>query len=149
MLYSVAMSTKLLPEAVQTSPGDAIKLSAWAGVAVVVASLSRWWLLHHTDGSVVARAVIALAPIVPSLLWMWSITRWISQLDELQRRIQSEAWFLAAVGTVLVTTALNLVASAGVLQLTRLSNGLGWEGAFAVMFLLYCVGCVITNRRYR
>ena len=87
MLYSVAMTKNILPEAVQTSPCVAIKLIAWAGVAVIVSFLSRWWLPHHADWNVALRTLVALAPIVPSLLWARSIARWMRQLDEMQRRI--------------------------------------------------------------
>jgi hypothetical protein len=149
ILYSAGMSNSLLPEAVRTSPSDALKLNLWAGVAVIVSFLSRGWLAHHADWKAVLRAGVALAPIVPSLLWARSIAHWMRNLDELQRRIQYEAWFFAAVGTVFVETALNLVGAAGALRLERMQHGLGWEGAFALMFLLYCVGAAISNRRYR
>ena len=147
-LYSSTMSENLLPEAVHTTPRDAIKLTLWAGVAVIVSFLSRWWLPHHADWNTALRTGVALAPIVPSLLWARSLARWMRNLDELQRRIQYEAWFFAAVGTVFVVTALNLVEAAGILRWERLQHGLGWEGAFALMFLLYAVGCAISNRRY-
>lgn len=143
------MNKTLLPEAVHTPPSVALKLNAWAGVAVIVSFLSRWWLPHHADWNAAARTLVALAPIVPSLLWARSIGNWMRGLDEMQRRIQYEAWFFAAVGTVFFLTALNLVESAGILRMGRLPRGLGWEGAFAGMFFLYCVGCAISNRRYK
>jgi len=34
-------------------------------------------------------------------------------------------------------------------RLPRLQNGLGWEGTFASVVLLYILGNVICNRRYR
>ena len=104
---------------------------------------------HHSDWNLVLRTGVALAPIIPSLLWARSIARWMRQLDELQRRIQYEAWFFAAVGTVFVMTALNLSNSAETFASRRMPHGLGWEGAFAAMFFLYCVGCAVSNRRYK
>lgn len=148
-LYSEAVSESILPEAVQTPPSVAIKINAWAGVAVIVSFLSRWWLPLHGDWNVALRTLAALAPIVPSLLWARSIARWMRQLDEMQRRIQYEAWFFAAMGTVILVTSVHLVESAGILRLGRMPHGLGWEGAFAAMFFLYCVGCAISNRRYK
>ncbi len=50
------------------------------------------------------------------------------QLDEMQRRIQYEAWFFAAVGTVFLVTALSLVEATGVPWLGKMRHGLGWEG---------------------
>jgi hypothetical protein len=148
MLYSNDMSKNLFPEAVRTSPGEAIKLSAWAGVAVIVSLLSRWWLAHQADWNAAVRAGIALAPMVPSLLWARCLVRWMRKLDEMQRRMQYEAWLFALAGTVFVLTALGLIQSAGVFRYGRIMHGLGWEGAFALMFLLYCLGCAICNRRY-
>ncbi len=142
------MHPNTLPEAVQTSSITAIKLNAWAGVAVLVSFLSRWWLPHHPEAGGVVRTLVALAPLIPSLLWARSITRWMRGLDELQRRIQHEAWFFAAMGTVFVVTAVNLMQTAGILNPGRWPQGLGWEGAFALMFLLYSAGCAIANRRY-
>jgi hypothetical protein len=149
MLYNTTISEGVLPEAVQTPPNVAIKLNAWAGVAVVVLFLSRWWLQLHADWDGGLRTLVALAPIVPSLLWARSIARWMRQLDEMHRRVHYEAWFFAAVGTVFLVTALNLVESAGVFRLRRLPHGLGWEGAFAAMFFLYGAGLAISNRRYK
>ena len=143
------MSKNILPEAVQAPPSLAMKLNAWAGVAVIVSFLSRWWMPHHADRSLILRTLVALAPIVPSLLWARGIARWMRNLDELQRRIQYEAWFFAAVGTVLAITAINLVESAGILRPGKIPHGLGWEGTFALMFFLYCLGCAICNRRYK
>lgn len=143
------MSIRILPEAVQMRPSVAIKLSAWAGIAVIVSFLSRWWLSRHGGANDVLRSIVALAPIFPGILWARTVMRWVRQLDELQRQIQYEAWFFATMGTVFTITILGLVASAGVLQSARIQEGLGWEGAFAVMFLLYCAGCVLSSRRYK
>ncbi len=143
------MSNSMLPEAVQIPARDAIRLNLWAGVAVLASFLSRWSMSHHPDWNVVLRTSVALAPILPSLLWAQSIARWVRTLDELQRRIQSEAWFFAAMGTVFALTSLDLLGPAGIQRPARLEHGWGWEGAFAMMFFLYCLGCVIFNRRYK
>ena len=143
------MSKNLLPEAVQTTPGEALKLNAWAGIAVVVSFLSRWWLAQHAGSNDLLRTGVALAPLLPSLLWARSLSGWIRRLDEMQRRIQYEAWFFAAMGTVFALTAMQLTGTAQAARPGKMALGLGWEGVFALMFLLYCAGCVISNRRYR
>ena len=126
-----------------------MRLNAWAFVAVVVSIMARELLKHHLDWTAAVRALVALAPILPSLLYLGSIARWIGSMDELQRRIQVEACLFATTATVFLRTSLDLLEGVGVLQSTRLRNGLGWEGTFAVIILFYILGNSIFNRRYR
>jgi hypothetical protein len=126
-----------------------MKLNAWALVAAVVAFVARALLQHHRDWDAPLQAVVALAPILPSLLYLRSIARWIGGMDELQRRIQVEACLFATTVTVFVRTSLDLLEGVGVLQSTRLRHGLGWEGTFAVIIVFYILGNMIFNRRYR
>jgi len=86
---------------------------------------------------------------MPSLLYLLSMARWIGGMDELQRRLQLEACLFATTGTVFVATGLSLLGGLGVLSSVRLQHGLGWEGTFAVVILLYILGSVVVNRRYR
>jgi len=126
-----------------------MKLNAWALVAVAAAWLARWWLQHHREWGVLLQSAVALTPLVPSLLYVRSIARWIGGMDELQRRIQLEACLFATTGTVFLATALSLLGSVGSLQSVRLQHGLGWEGTFAAIILLYILGNMVVGRRYR
>jgi hypothetical protein len=147
------MNNPVLPEDVRPgrhySFAADMKLNAWAFVAVATAFCARALLKHHSDWSDLLRSVVALSPLVPSLLYVQRIKRWIGGMDELQRRIQLEACLFATTGTVFICTALSLLGSVGTLQSMRLQHGLGWEGTFAVIILLYILGNVIINRRYR
>ena len=154
MLYTASMmSNKLnIPESVQ--PGKHysfqadMKLNAWAIVAVALAVVSRICLAHHGDWHLLIRAAIALSPLLPSLFYVWSVTRWIRGMDELHRRIQLEACLFATIGTIFVVTAVSLLQANGI-SLPRLQNGIGWEGTFASIICLYILGSVIVNRRYQ
>ena len=128
--------------------GTALRLNLWAMVALLVSAFGHW-NLRKPGLDALLRATIAIAPLVPSLLYVRAIARWIRAMDELQRRVQQEAWFFATTGTVFVQTALNLLAGAGLLQGGRLAAGLGWEGTYALTFLLWVVGCFRANRCYR
>ncbi|MGH7967627.1 MAG: hypothetical protein ACREIC_02755 [Limisphaerales bacterium] len=147
------MNNPIFPEAVR--PGRHysfradLKLNAWAFVAVAVAFLARWLLHHHHNWGVLLQAAVALTPLLPSLLYVQSIARWIGGMDELQRRIQLQACLFATTGTVFIATALSLLAGVGVLQSIRLQHGLGWEGTFGAIILLYILGNMIFNRRYQ
>ena len=154
MLYTDSnMNHKsILPESVQ--PGRHysfradMKLNAWAFVAVALAMISRALVNHHSDWSVALRAFVVLSPLLPSLLYVRSISRWIRGMDELQRRIQLEACLFANVGTIFLVTAFDLLNAHGI-QIPRLHAGLGWEGTFASVVFLYFLGNVIINRRYK
>lgn len=146
------MNKSLFPEAVL--PGKAysfwadLKLTAWALVALAVALLTRWLLHDHPGWGAPFRASLALAPLLPSLLWMRSLARWIGSMDELQRCIQLGASLFAAVGTLFAATALSLLNGQGI-SVPRLDHGLGWEGTFACVVALYLVGNWLFNRRFR
>lgn len=155
MLYTASiMSNKpIFPESVQ--PGKHysfradLKLNAWAFVAVAFAIVSRILLHQNHEWGVSLRAVVALSPLLPSLLYVWSVARWIRGMDELQRRIQLEACLFATIGTIFITTALSLLANVGGINMPRLQHGLGWEGTFASVIFLYILGNIIVNRRYK
>ena len=153
MLYIGGMNKPMFPEAVQPGPHYSfradMRLNSWALVALLVAFVSRSLLKHHNDWNTAVQSVVALSPLLPSLLYVRSIARWIGGMDELQRRIQLEACLFATTGTVFVTTALSLLESYGVLASNRLRHGLGWEGTFATIIVLYILGTAIFNRRYR
>lgn len=140
----------ILPEWVQ--PGRhysfraEMKLNAWAFVAAALAMISRAMVNHHLDWSVAWRIVVVLSPLLPSLLYVRSISYWIRGMDELQRRIQLEACLFATVGTIFFVTAFDLLGAQGIQFPQR---GLGWEGTFACVVFLYFLGSIIVNRRYK
>ena len=152
MLYSVDMEAKttegdgrgLLPESVQMSVGAALRLNAWAPVAVVVAFVSRLWLREPTlEGW--ARVAVALLPLLPGLLYVRSLAGWMRGLDEFQRRLQGQAAFVALTGMLVAMVSLDLLQVAGFLR----GFHFGWEGTFAFTFLFYAVALAWANRRYR
>ena len=153
MLYIQRMSKTIFPEAVQPGPHYSfradMKLNAWALMALVVAMVSRWWLQHHHDWGAWVSGGIALSPLLPSVLYVRSLSRWIGGMDELQRRIQLEACLFATTGMVLIATALSLLSGYGLLESSWVQHGLGWEGSFAGIVGLYIVGNVLSCRRYR
>src|SRR5882724_10485675 len=138
ILYTALMTIRpIFPESVRPgrhySFSADMKLNAWAFVAVYASILARSTLHHHPDWGAPWKSLVALAPILPSLLYLRSIAHWIGGMDELQRRIQLEACLFATTATVFIGTALGLLEGIGVLQSTRLRHGLGWEGTFAAI----------------
>ena len=125
-----------------------LKLNAWFFVAALLVIFSRYLLRHYPDWMPATRAAVILAPLVPCLLYVRSCMRFIRGMDEMQRRIQLESWLVAAMGTLFVGTAMNMLNANGI-ALPAFQHGLELVGAFVCLFLLWMVGSAITNRRYK
>jgi hypothetical protein len=120
----------------------------WLAVAMSVHLVGLFLLSRYSGWSPLPRGLLAVAPLIPGVLYLRSCLRFIRGLDELQRRIQLEALLFAALGTVIVGTAVNLLLAHGV-ALAGLDHGLGLIGNFTVMFVLWLVGGAIANCRYQ
>lgn len=138
----------LLPCSGSYSPKKDIRLNAWLAVATVVYIIDLLLAKRHPEWSVTVRATLALAPLVPGLLYIRAWMRFIGGMDELQRRIQLEAWLFSAIGTVLVAIAISTLNSSGV-QLGDLGHGLGIGRAFLVSLVLWMIGSAIANCRFK
>jgi hypothetical protein len=125
-----------------------LKLNAWFGVAAVVALGVQLLLRQNPEWSGPTRASLALTPMVPGLLYVWSCVRFIGGMDELQRRIQLEALLFATLGTVGIGTVINVLNANGV-SFARFQHGLELGSAFVLMFALWVLGCVVANCRYK
>jgi hypothetical protein len=125
-----------------------LKVNGWCWVAVLMSFAGECWLLpHHKDWPVAWRAVIALTPLVASLLWVRSVAVWIRGMDELHRRITVAACLFATIATLFVVAALHFLVVAGVLS-ARFQASAG----FVVIWLVVCfyiLGQAIFTRRYK
>jgi hypothetical protein len=138
-------TTARLPDPMHMSVRDSLRLNAWAGVAVAAAFVSRLLLRESAGLTGAARLAVALLPLLPGLLYVRALWRWMRDLDELQRRLQLEAVGFAALAMLLVALTADLLRLGGFLP--RLT--FGWEGYFAGTFLLYALGLTRANRRFR
>jgi len=123
---------------------DALKLNAWAPVAVLAAFAARL-LLRDPELTGAMRVLVALLPLMPGLLYLRSLWRWIIGLDELQRRLQFEAVSFASLSMLVLGLTVDLLKQAGFAHRLHF----GWEGYFAFTFLLYALGLARANRGYR
>jgi hypothetical protein len=126
------------------SVGEAIRLNRWAPVAVGAAFVSRW-LLQDPGWEGWGRAGVALLPLLPGLLYVRSLCRWMRSLDEMQRRLQGEAVTFALLIMLVLWMTLDLLQLAGFAERVHF----GWEGTFAFTFFLYALGLARANRAYR
>ena len=125
-----------------------LRLNAWLAVASVVWIVDLALLKKHPEWNPLLRGVLALAPLLPGLLYVRSCMRFIRGLDELQRRVQSEAVVFAAMGTVIAGMAVNTLNTHEV-PLGVLKHGLGIGETFILMFVLWLVGGAVANCRYK
>ncbi len=125
-----------------------LRLNTWLLVAMVVYLTGSFLLKHHEEWSALVRGTVAVLPVVPGLLYGRSVVRFIRGLDELQRRVQTDACLFAAFGALFVTTVVNTL-NAQAVPLGQLSQGLGFGGTFMVTLMLWTVGTGIANCRYK
>lgn len=125
-----------------------LRLNRWFFVAGVVWVADMELLRRHPEWSPLLKGMLALAPLIPGLLYVWTCVRFIRGLDELQRGVQLEAFLFAAMGTVIVGAAINTLNAHGV-QMGKMSHGLGMGATVMAMFMLWLVGGAIANCRYK
>jgi hypothetical protein len=110
---------------------------AYALVLVVSVELLKanptagWW-----------RIPLALAPMLPATGCLLAFVRYFHRLDELQRRIQLEAFAFAFGGTALLTFSYGFLEGVG-------SPHLDWRWVWTLMGALWLLGHVRATRRYR
>jgi hypothetical protein len=138
----------LKPCSGQYSLSKDLRLNRWLMVATATYVVSLFLSKRHPEWSASVRAALSLAPLVPGLLYIRSHMQFIRGLDELQRRIQLEAWLFAFVGTALVGTAVATMNEAGV-PLGGLGHGLGIGPAYLTAFVLWLFGTGLANHRYK
>jgi len=124
------------------------ELNAWLAVTTAVYAATLFLVRHHPDWSPWLKLTLTLTPILPGLLYLRNGLQMLQGMDELQRRIQLEGWLFAALGTVVVSTIINVVNLHG-LGGDWLPHGLAVGGTYLTMFILWCAGVTIANCRYR
>lgn len=125
-----------------------LELNAWLAVCSAVYVLTLYLVRHHPDWSPGWKSTVSLMPIMPGLLYLRKGMKFLQKMDELQRRIQLEAWLFAAIGTVILGTIINVFNAHGFYGRWP-AQGLLVGGAYMTMFILWCIGVAIANFRYR
>jgi hypothetical protein len=150
------MSDSNLPERDEKQPNCTVvaqvmrsfELCAWLAVAGATYVVMLFLDKHHPYWSPGWRITLALAPILPGLLYLRKGLQLLRGMDELQRRIQLEGWLFAALGTVIVSTIINVFNAHGLVGMWP-AHGLEVGGTYMTMFILWSVGVTIANLRYR
>lgn len=114
-------------------------LSMLAYAVTLMVSLT---LLARGIDNQFAAIAITLAPMVPAIILCWSIVGVIRRLDEMQRRLQLEAFALAFAGTALITFSYGFLENVGFPKLSAFA-------VWPVLCGLWIVGVFIGQLRYR
>ena len=103
------------------------------------------WLIKRGIESVPLRALVAVLPVIPLALMMGAALRYLREIDELQRRIETES-----IGVASLLTSL-LYFGAGLLQQARVIDvgaGVAMIWVFPLLCLIYGIAKMILTRRY-
>jgi peptidoglycan/LPS O-acetylase OafA/YrhL len=110
------------------------------GAYVVLILLSTWFLNRMDESN--WRYLIAVLPVAPTAVAGIALVNGIRQLDELQRRIHSEAAVISAVATALITFSYGLLENAGLPSLSVIF-------VLPLMVMIWGVTNQTISRRYK
>lgn len=129
----------LSKEARARQTGRLLMLAAAVAIAIVAAA---WWgrqLPLRSPG----RIALALFQGAVTAVLIVAMVRPMRQYDELQRRIHLEALAIAFVGTAVLSSAYGFLVNAGL-------PDIDWaDWIWPGMVVLWVIGLMIANRRYR
>ena len=114
-----------------------------AGYAVTL--LASVWLIKRGIESVPLRAVVALLPALTIALFMRAALRYLREIDELQRRIETEAIGIASLLVSLVYFGGGLLKKAKVFEVDA---GAVMIWVFPLLCLVYGFAKMILTKRY-
>lgn len=88
------------------------------------------------------RYIVAVGPVAPAALVLFLFVRRLARLNELQKRIQTEAFGFSLGATALITFAYGFLEGVGMPHLN-------WTYILPLMAILWAVGTAIFTFRYR
>ena len=114
-------------------------------VAYSLALFASIWLIKQGIASVPLRAVVAVLPVLPIALMMGAGLRYLREIDELQRRIETEAIGIASLLVSLLFFAGGLLQKA---QVFDVDAGVAMIWVFPLLCAIYGIAKMILTRRY-
>ena len=147
------MENKTYSDSDMCSPGrvslkQMVGSLVWLAVTSVIYVVMLWLVKRHPEWSPGWRVAATLTPLIPGVFYLLSLLQSFREMDELQRRIQLEAWVFALAGTVVVSAVLNVLNANGIGP-ANYQYGLQIGGVYMSMYLLWSVGFTISRLRYR
>ena len=103
------------------------------------------WLLRRGIDPLPLRALVAVLPVLPLALMMRAALRYLREIDELQRRIETEAIGIASLLVSLLFFAGGLLQKA---QVFDVDAGVAMIWVFPLLCAIYGIAKMILTRRY-
>jgi hypothetical protein len=125
-----------------------MKNNGWLFITTLTYLITLFLVQDNQGWDPKVRVGVTLLPLVPGLVYLRVLWGTFKSLDELQRRIQLEAWAFALGGTVVVGTFMNVLNAHGI-GFHHYPHGLELGGAYMSVFILWCVGVAQATARYR
>ena len=119
-----------------------LKEFSLAMAAYVVVLLVAVTLINISPSSAWWRIPLALSPVVPVIFAMIAYMRFVSQLDELQRRIQFEALAFGFGSSGILTFSYGFLENVGFPHIS-------WTFVFPLMIAFWGICAAIASWRYR
>ena len=122
----------------------------WIFVAIAVGAFAlalflSLWLLRRGIDPLPLRALVAVLPVLPLALMMRAALRYLREIDELQRRIETEAIGIASLLVALLYFAGGLLQKAKVVDLDA-AMAMIW--VFPLLCAVYGITKMVLTRRY-
>ena len=127
---------------------QAMKSNGWLFLTTATYLVTLFLVREHQAWDAKLRVAVTLLPVLPGLVYLRTLWGSFKAMDELQRRIQLEAWAFALGGTVLVGTAMNVLNANGI-GFENYPHGLEMGGAYISVFFFWCLGVAQATARYR
>lgn len=119
----------------------------------------RYLIGQHMDWPLAIRVMIALVPLIATLLYVRSTVQWVRGMDELHRRVTVGAFLFATVMYLALTAGWLLLDNAGAWAALAEATGLHLERVpfaqatctwiLCLTYVFFGIGYSILNRRYR
>src|SRR2546430_3590359 len=116
-----------------------VKSLAWLAVTTALYVVMLRLLKRHPEWSPGWRVAATLTPLLPGVFYLLTLLQSFRAMDELQRRIQLEAWVFALASTVVVTVILNVLNANGVGP-ANYPHGLLIGGVYLTMVVFWSIG---------
>ena len=125
-----------------------VKSLVWLAATCALYMVMFWLVKRNPEWSPGWRVLATLTPLLPGVFYLLSLLRSFRAMDELERRIQLEAWVFALAGTVVVNAVLNVLNANG-MGPAAYPHGLQIGGVYMTMYLFWSLGFAISRLRYR
>jgi hypothetical protein len=114
-------------------------LAVLAYLMVLVGSVT---VLEANPGDAERRYIVAALPVIPAALTVWIVVRALGRLDEIQKRIQVQAFGFSIVSTALLTFAYGFLEGVGLPHLN-------WTFVLPMIAALWGIGTAVFTYLHR